>query len=167
MLLDAASSFDVVVTCGAVSAGEKDHVPALLAEHGRVHFWKVRMKPGMPLLFGDLDRARFLGLPGNPVSVFATWATLGRRLLDGLQGRTEPRRHFRAILTAAIDKPHARREFMRGTLEAGADGTLRVAPDAATGSHRLRAAAMADALIVVPEGPQALAAGDVVDVLPY
>ncbi|WP_425493686.1 gephyrin-like molybdotransferase Glp [Noviluteimonas lactosilytica] len=167
MLRDAASSFDVVITCGAVSAGEKDHVPALLAEHGRVHFWKVRMKPGMPLLFGELDRARFLGLPGNPVSVFATYATLGRRLLDGLQGRTEPRRQFRARLAAAIDKPHARREFMRGTLEAGEDGTLRVTPDAATGSHRLRAAAMADVLIVVPDGPQSLAVGDVVDVLPY
>lgn len=167
MLRDAASSFDVVITCGAVSAGEKDHVPALLTEHGRVHFWKVRMKPGMPLLFGEIDRARFLGLPGNPVSVFATYATLGRRLLDGLQGRTEPRRRFRAVLSAPIDKPHARREFMRGTLQTGEDGTLRVAPDAATGSHRLRAAAMADALIVVPDGPQSLAVGDVVDVLPY
>src|SRR5207342_2672620 len=66
-LRDAASSFDVVITCGGVSAGEKDHLPALLQEHGRVHFWKVRMKPGMPLLFGTLERARMLGLPGNPV----------------------------------------------------------------------------------------------------
>jgi molybdopterin molybdotransferase len=167
MLRDAASSFDVVITCGAVSAGEKDHVPALLDAHGRIAFWKVRMKPGMPLLFGDLDRARFLGLPGNPVSVFATYATLGRRLIDGLQGRTEARRQFRARLSAPIDKAHARREFIRGRLTAGEDGTLRIAPDAATGSHRLRAAAMADALIVVPEGPQQLSIGDVVDVLPY
>ena len=167
MLLDAASSFDVVITCGAVSAGEKDHVPALLGAHGRIRFWKVRMKPGMPVLFGDLDRARFLGLPGNPVSVFATYATLGRRLLDGLQGRTEPRRRFRAQLATPIDKPHARREFMRGRLEAGDDGVLRVHPDAATGSHRLRGAAQADALIVVPDGPQQLSTGAVVDVLPY
>ncbi len=167
MLRDAASSFDVVITCGAVSAGEKDHVPALLEAHGRIRFWKVRMKPGMPLLFGDLERARFLGLPGNPVSVFATYATLGRRLLDGLQGRTEARRRFRARLTAPIQKAHARREFVRGHLEVGEDGTLHVLPDAATGSHRLRAAAMADALIVVPEGTQQLSIGDVVDVLPY
>jgi molybdopterin molybdotransferase len=106
-------------------------------------------------------------LPGNPVSVFATYATLGRRLIDGLQGRTEARRQFRARLSAPIDKAHARREFIRGRLTAGEDGTLRIAPDAATGSHRLRAAAMADALIVVPEGPQQLSIGDVVDVLPY
>jgi molybdopterin molybdotransferase len=50
-LRDAASSFDVVITCGAVSAGEKDHVPNVLLEHGHIHFWKVRMNPVMPLLF--------------------------------------------------------------------------------------------------------------------
>jgi molybdopterin molybdotransferase len=167
VLRDAASSFDVVITCGAVSAGEKDHIPAMLDAHGRVHFWKVRMKPGMPVLFGTLDRAVFLGLPGNPVSVFATCAMLGRRLLDALQGRTEPRRQWRARLTTPIVKPHARREFVRGRLDPAGDGTLHVHPDGATGSHRLRAAAMADALIVVPDGPQSLAAGDIVDVIPY
>ena len=125
------------------------------------------MKPGMPVLFGELDRALLLGLPGNPVSVFATYATLGRRLLDGLQGRTEARRQWRARLASPIEKPHARLEFQRGHLEAGEDGTLRVHPDAVTGSHRLHAAAMNDALIVVPDGPQSLAVGDVVDVLPY
>jgi molybdopterin molybdotransferase len=139
----------------------------MLAAHGDVHFWKVRMKPGMPLLFGTLDRARFVGLPGNPVSVFATYATLGRRLLDGLQGRTEPRRTWHARLSAPIEKPHARREFQRGQLLAGEDGTLQVHPDPATGSHRLRAAAAADALIVVPDGPQSLPIGAVVEVLPY
>jgi len=99
--------------------------------------------------------------------VFATYATLGRCLLDGLQGRTEPRRAWRARLTTPIEKPHARRAFLRGRLLATDDGTLQVRPDGATGSHRLRAAAMADALIIVPDGPQSLAAGAVVDVLPY
>ncbi|MFP5375000.1 MAG: molybdopterin molybdotransferase MoeA, partial [Gammaproteobacteria bacterium] len=60
MLRDAAASFDLVLTCGAVSAGEKDHIPALLQARGRVRFWKVRMKPGMPVLFGELGRAAFL-----------------------------------------------------------------------------------------------------------
>ena len=172
MLRDAASSFDVVITCGAVSAGEKDHIPAMLVTRarqgqGRVHFWKVRMKPGMPLLFGELDRARLLGLPGNPVSVLATWLTLGRALLDGLQGRAEPRPQWHARLAAAIDKPHPRREFVRGRLQHGNDGVLRVAPAAATGSHRLNVAASSDALIVVADGPQRLGVGDVVEVLPY
>ena len=167
MLRDAASSFDVVITCGAVSAGEKDHIPQLLQAHGQVHFWKVRMKPGMPLLFGQLQRAQFLGLPGNPVSVLATWLTLGRGLLDGLQDRTDPRPRLHAQLTSALDKPHARREFVRGCLRHDDDGVLRVTPDPGVGSHRLNAAARADALIVVAEGPRQLRVGDVVEVLAY
>src|SRR3546814_4948624 len=51
VLRHAGNAFDVVLTCGAVSAGEKDHIPALLQAQGEVHFWKVRMKPGMPVLF--------------------------------------------------------------------------------------------------------------------
>ena len=172
MLRDAASSFDVVITCGAVSAGEKDHIPALLQARavegqGRVHFWKVRMKPGMPLLFGQLGQAQFLGLPGNPVSVLATYLTLGRTLLDGLQGRTEPRPRLHARLTTAMDKPHARREFVRARLEYRDDASLCVTPNIATGSHRLNVAAQSNALIVVADGPQRLGTGDVVEVLPY
>jgi molybdopterin molybdotransferase len=167
VLRDAASSFDVVITCGAVSAGEKDHIPALLRQHGRVHFWKVRMKPGMPVLFGELHRARFLGLPGNPVSVLATYLTLGRALVDGLQGRAEPRASWHARLASGFDKRNARREFLRGRLLPGGDGTLQVAPDPADGSHRLAAAAQSDALIVLPEGQRAFTTGDLVEVLPY
>ena len=167
MLRDAASSFDVVITCGAVSAGEKDHIPALLQREGIVHFWKVRMRPGMPVLFGQLDRAQFLGLPGNPVSVLATWLTLGRCLVDGLQGRVEPRLRWHARLSARFDKRHPRREFLRGSLLPGADGMLQVEPNPADGSHRLAAAARSDVLIVLPEGERSFDAGDVVEVLPF
>ena len=165
MLEDAASSFDLVLTCGGVSAGEKDLLPALLRERGKVHFWKVRMKPGMPLLAGELGRAQYLGLPGNPVSVLATWLTLGRELLDGMQGAA-PRPPMFARLSASIEKPHARREFLRGRLAHGDDGVLWVAPNPANGSHRLRAAADADALLVLREDPLALVAGETVEVIP-
>jgi molybdopterin molybdotransferase len=166
MLQDAASGFDIVVSCGAVSAGQKDHIPALLQARGAVHFWKVRMKPGMPLLAGALGRAQFLGLPGNPVSVLATYLTLGRVLIDGVQGRAQRQRRF-ARLAAPIAKTHPRREFVRGKLHCDDAGTQWASADAATGSHRLRAAADADALLVLGEGPQTLAVGDVVEVLTY
>ena len=166
MLQDAASSFDVVITCGAVSAGEKDHIPAMLRIHGAVHFWKVRMKPGMPLLAGRLANAQFLGLPGNPVSVLATFLTLGRVLIDGMQGRAGQPPRF-ARLQVGMEKAHPRREFVRGTLQVDETGTQWVIPNAATGSHRLRASADADALLVLAEGAQSLARGDVVEVLTY
>ena len=169
-LRHAGHAFDVVITCGGVSAGEKDHIPALLQAEGDVHFWKVRMKPGMPLLFADggrLGDALFLCLPGNPVSVLATWLTLGRTLLDGLQGRSEPRPRLRARLTTQWHKTHDRLEFLRGRLSCDDEGRLHVEPNPADGSHRMRAAADSDALIVLGEGEMTLEAGSAVDVLPY
>ena len=165
----AGEAFDLVLTCGGVSAGEKDHLPALLQRRGRVHFWKVRMRPGMPVLFADggsLGPALFLCLPGNPVSVLATCLAVARPLLDGLQGRA-PRRPWRARLSASWDKPHERLEFLRGRLASDEEGVLWVAPDPADGSHRLRAAAAADALIVLAPGARAYPAGSVVEVVPY
>ncbi len=167
MLRDAAQAFDMVITCGAVSAGEKDHIPALLQSQGRVHFWKVRMRPGMPLLFGEFENAMFLGLPGTPVSVLATSLTLGRGLVDAMQGRAEPRPRFFARLAAPWRKAHDRLEFLRGRLRSAEDGVLHVEPNPADGSHRMRAAADSDALIVLPEQVQEYPAGGVVEVLPY
>jgi molybdopterin molybdotransferase len=176
-LRHAGHAFDVVITCGGVSAGEKDHLPALFQREGHVHFWKVRMKPGMPVLFagsrsamdgaGGLGDALFLCLPGNPVSVLATFLTLGRTLLDGLQGRVEPRPRLRARLRTGWRKTHERLEFLRGRLSCGDEGQLWIDPNPADGSHRMRAAADSDALIVLPEGELALEAGAVVDVLAY
>jgi molybdopterin molybdotransferase len=165
-LRDAAFSFDVVITCGGVSAGEKDHLPEFLAREGEIHFWKVRMRPGMPVLAGRLGSAQMLCLPGNPVSVLATYLTLGRRLLDGLQGRATPRLRWQARLASDFDKRHDRLEFLRGRLLPDGEGSLRVEPNPADGSHRLRAVAESNALIVLPEAARHVAAGSLVDVLP-
>lgn len=165
-LADAAFSFDLVITCGGVSAGEKDFLPALLSARGMVHFWKVRMKPGMPLLAGRMGSAQLLCLPGNPVSVLATYLTLGRVLLDGMQGRRLPRSRLRARLDAPITKTNERLEFLRGELSCNAQGGLEVHANPADGSHRLRAASDSNALIVVPEGSRVWPQGSVMDVLP-
>lgn len=166
MLDDAVESFDVVLTCGGVSAGEKDYLPHWLRARGRIHFWKVRMRPGMPVLFGQAGRALVLGLPGNPVSVLATFTVLGRELLDVLQGRGEPRPRWRARLATPWNKRHERLELLRGQLGQGEDAVLQVHPNPADGSHRLHAAAVSDALIVLGEGARAYAAGELVEVLP-
>lgn len=165
-LNDAAQSFDFVLTCGGVSAGERDFLPAFMAGQGRVHFWKVKMRPGMPVLAGALGSAQILCLPGNPVSVLATYLTLARPLLDGLQGRRKPRPAWKARLASDFDKRHERLEFLRGHLSQDADGRLWVEPNPADGSHRLRAAAESNALIVLPEGAMHWQPGALLDVLP-
>jgi molybdopterin molybdotransferase len=165
-LADAVASFDVVLTCGGVSAGEKDHLPRWLQANGRIHFWKVRMRPGMPVLFGEAGRALVLGLPGNPVSVLATFTVLGRVLLDALQGRAEPRPRWRAYLAAPWRKKHERLEFLRGRLGQDDEARLLAHPNPADGSHRLRGAADSDVLIVLEEGVRDYAAGELVEVVP-
>ena len=169
-LRHAGHAFDLVLTCGAVSAGEKDHIPALLGAQGAIHFWKVRMKPGMPVLLADgggLGSALFLCLPGNPVSVLATYLALGRPLLDAMQGRTCARPRWRARMAAPWHKAHERLEFLRGRLRSSGEGSLEVEPNPADGSHRMQAAADSDALIVLADGARQYAAGTIVDVLPY
>lgn len=166
-LRDAACSYDVVITCGGVSAGEKDHLPALLREHGRIHFWKVMMRPGMPLLFGAWDRALFLGLPGNPVSVLATFRQLALPLLDAMQGRADRAPALRARLLAPVRKSHGRLEFRRARLSCDDEGRLGVSPHPADGSHQQRGAAESNALMVLAESARDLAPGERVDVIPY
>jgi len=169
MLKDAARAFDLIITCGGVSAGEKDHLPDLLREHGEILFWKVRIKPGMPVLFargGALGHALLIGLPGNPVSVLATYLVYARRLLDGLQARA-PRPYWRARLSSQWSKRNERLEFLRGRMSSDENGGLQVEPNPADGSHRMRAAADSNALIVLEEGARDYPVGQVVEVLPY
>jgi molybdopterin molybdotransferase len=166
-LQDAAAAFDLVIACGGVSAGEKDHLPALLAELGQIHFWKVRMRPGMPVIMAQIGRCAVLGLPGNPVSVLATLTALGLPLLAGMQGRREPSQQWHAVLAADWHKQHERLEFLRGRMRCDEQGRLCVQPHIADASHLLRGAADSNVLIVLPEGVRRFAAGEVVPVIPY
>ena len=99
--------------------------------------------------------------------MLATTLTLGRTLLDAMQGRSEARPRLRARLRTGWRKSHARLEFLRAALQCDDEGTLRVTPNAADGSHRLQAAAHSDALIVLAEGERDYAPGDAVEVLMY
>lgn len=166
-LLAAAEQADVIVTSGGVSAGEADYLPDLLAEIGRVHFWKVRMRPGMPVLFGEIGKTLVFGLPGNPVSSIATFLMFVRPALAALAGDTQvlpPLAYAR--LGEAISKRHERTEFLRARLSSGEDGYSIATALSKQGSGMLRGVVEANALIVFPEHAKQLESGDVVRVLP-
>jgi len=164
-LSDAAAACDVIISSGGVSAGEADYLPSLLAELGRIDFWKVRMKPGHPVLCGEIGKAIVFGLPGNPVSSLATFLTLVKPGLMAMQGADADARTWRARLTVPVRKKHERTEYLRARLESGDDGVLRATPVERQGSGMMAGVAEADALIVIPEHARALDEGDVVDVL--
>lgn len=167
VLRRAAAAADLLLTTGGASVGDHDHLPRLLVEHGSVHFWKVRMKPGMPALFGELFGKPLLALPGNPVSVYATFRVLAKVAIDALQGvvPADPVR-WRARLATPVRKAHGRAEYLRAMHRIDADGQLWARPLVGQESHRLVSLGQASVLLVLPEGEVDLMAGALVDVEP-
>jgi molybdopterin molybdotransferase len=165
-LAGAAAVSDVVITCGGVSAGEADHIPNLVAELGRIHFWKVRMKPGMPFLCGEIGKALVFGLPGNPLSSLATFSALVEPGLFAMQGAAKEQVRWRARLVAPFAKSHDRTTFLCASVDCDEEGRLRARLLDRQGSGMLRGVADANALVVVEEDARELAAGDLVDIVP-
>src|SRR5213079_2651242 len=85
-LAEAAGAHDLVLTSGGVSTGEADYVKDAIGAAGSLVFWRVAIKPGRPVAMGVLRGAAFVGLPGNPVAVFVTFARVVRPLLLRLSG---------------------------------------------------------------------------------
>jgi molybdopterin molybdotransferase len=82
----AATLADVIVSSGGVSVGEEDHVKDVVASLGSIDLWRIAIRPGKPFAFGHVGGTPFLGLPGNPVSVFVTLLIIGRPYLFTCQG---------------------------------------------------------------------------------
>jgi molybdopterin molybdotransferase len=163
----AAGGHDLILTSGGVSVGEEDHLrPAVRAE-GELDLWKIAIKPGKPLAFGRVgsgaNPAAFIGLPGNPVSSFVTFALLVRPFLLRLQGVAD-------VLPAAIElradfewpKPDPRREFLRA--RRNGSGGLDLFPNQSSGV--LTSTVWGDGLVDNPPG-RAIRAGEAVRFLPF
>jgi molybdopterin molybdotransferase len=169
--LDAASEVDAVVSSAGVSVGEHDHVRDVLREAGMEEvFWRARIRPGSPLLFGLLPGARpYWGLPGNPVSAMVTFEVFVRPALRKMAGhralerRTIPARTRSEIRTRS-DLTHFLRVVLRD--EGGPADPPTVELTGPQGSGILTSMTAADALLPVPEGTGALPAGTPVSVLP-
>jgi len=166
-LREASAWADLVVSSGGVSVGDADLVPAVLAELGRVEFWKIAVKPGKPFAFGRIGDAWFCGLPGNPVAVLVAFLQLVRPALLRLAGADPaPLLRLPAVTTAPLRKSPGRMEFQRGRFATDGAGRLTVTPCGAQGSHRLSAAAQANCLIVLPEASAGAAPGETVEIEP-
>jgi len=163
VLRRAAGECDVVVTSGGVSVGEADYVKPAVEAEGQLLMWRISMKPGRPLAFGNVGKAFFIGLPGNPVSSFVTFLIFVRPFILKAQGMTEiaPR-----TIAARADfdwlEPDARREFLRARWNRNGGLDLYPTQDSAV----LTSTAWADGLIDNPGG-QAIGQGDTVQFLPY
>ncbi|HXV95369.1 MAG TPA: gephyrin-like molybdotransferase Glp [Gaiellaceae bacterium] len=159
--------FDMLVTTGGASVGPHDLVRKVQAEL-RVEevFWGVAMKPGKPVAFGVRRDHLVFNLPGNPVSVLATFELLVRPAVNALLGLPQPLPAFRPGRLAAAARRNADRdEFVRATVAEG-DGEPVLTPVSGQESHMIVRAGRAAALAWIPAGEGEIAAGAPVRFLP-
>jgi molybdopterin molybdotransferase len=167
-LLQAAEQADVIITSGGVSVGDADYVKEMLAELGQVDFWKIAMRPGRPLAFGQINNALFFGLPGNPVSVMVTFYQFVAPALRKLMGETEPDViTFQVTCTDAIRKRPGRFEYQRAMLFKDDDGITKVKTTGVQGSGILRSMSSANCFILLDEECDGIIANSLVTVQPF
>ncbi|MCK4833820.1 MAG: molybdopterin molybdenumtransferase MoeA, partial [Gammaproteobacteria bacterium] len=165
VLKQAAAGADLVITSGGVSVGEEDYVRIALEQLGELSMWRIAMKPGKPVAFGKIDDTLFMGLPGNPVSVFVTFLLFARALILKLQG-AEDFITKRVSVTADFDWPKIKRqEYLRVRLmQKDGPAVARLYPQ--QGSGVLSSASWADGLVEVFVDKE-IRKGDTVNYLPF
>jgi molybdopterin molybdotransferase len=165
---EAGSIADVVLTSGGVSVGEADYVTETLSELGQLSFWRMAMKPGKPLAFGQLGNAVFFGLPGNPVSVMATFYQFVLPAIRKMSGeRTREPLLLQARSVRQLTKAPGRTEFQRGILTANSEGEWEVSTTGTQGSHVLSSMSKANCFIVLPAESTGARKGELVTVQPF
>jgi molybdopterin molybdotransferase len=173
-LREAANKNDVIITSGGVSTGEEDLVKAAVEEVGSLTFWRLAIKPGRPVAMGVIpssvagEGAAFVGLPGNPVAVFVTFAHLVRPLLTALGGG-QPAAPVALPVKVAFPyrKKANRREYVRVALRAAADGAMEAVKHPQDGAGVLTSLTQTHGLIELREGIESISPGDTVGFLSY
>jgi molybdopterin molybdotransferase len=166
-LAEAARRYDVLIVSGGASQGAEDHVARTLDAIGKRHLWQIAIKPGRPMIFGQIGDCVVLGLPGNPVAVFVCFLIYVRPVLARLAGGTwaEPVRYPIVAAFAQTKKP-GRREFWRAKLTLQ-NGRLAVDKFARDGSGLISSLREADGLIEVAEEVTEVREGELVDFIPF
>ncbi len=159
---------DLLVTTGGASVGDHDLVQSVLGDMGmELDFWRIAMRPGKPLIFGQIADTPVLGLPGNPVSTVVCALIFMLPAIEkmlGISNTEQPR--MTARLKTALGANDQREDYLRATLEHDDNGSLFAVPFAKQDSSMLSRMAKADCLIIRAPFAAAAAAGDIIEYLP-
>ncbi|MFP3383416.1 gephyrin-like molybdotransferase Glp [Tritonibacter sp. SIMBA_163] len=160
---DAALRADVILTSGGASAGDEDHVSALLRDAGAMQEWRIALKPGRPLALGMWDGTPVFGLPGNPVAALVCTLVFARPAMGLMAGAgwAAPQ-GFDVPAGFAKRKKPGRREYLRARMR---DGQAEVFKS--EGSGRISGLSWAEGLVELPDGAAEIAPGDPVRFIPY
>ena len=163
-LLDKAvdQSVDLILSSAGVSVGAFDFVREVIEANGILDFWRVNMRPGKPLAFGEYKDIPFIGLPGNPVSAFVGFEVFVRGVIGKLNGiYNGSRRKVRVRCAEQIDSD-GRESYLRAQV-AEDQGTLVARLTGHQGSGNLHSLVQANALLIIPAGVKCVPAGQEVN----
>ncbi|MCA2439374.1 MULTISPECIES: bifunctional molybdopterin-guanine dinucleotide biosynthesis adaptor protein MobB/molybdopterin molybdotransferase MoeA [Vibrio] len=166
-LENASAQADVVMTSGGVSVGDADYIKLALDKLGQIDFWRINMRPGRPLAFGQINDKPFFGLPGNPVAVMVSFINFVEPALRKMQGEQgwKPLK-VSAIATENLRSRQGRTEFSRGVYELDETGRLTVRTTGKQGSGILRSMSEANCLIEISPAIDTVKAGESVTIIP-
>ncbi|MGL1565436.1 bifunctional molybdopterin-guanine dinucleotide biosynthesis adaptor protein MobB/molybdopterin molybdotransferase MoeA [Vibrio parahaemolyticus] len=166
-LENASAQADVVMTSGGVSVGDADYIKLALDKLGQIDFWRINMRPGRPLAFGQINNKPFFGLPGNPVAVMVSFINFVEPALRKMQGEQgwKPLK-VNAITTENLRSRQGRTEFSRGIYELDDTGRLTVRTTGKQGSGILRSMSEANCLIEISPAIDTVKAGESVTIIP-
>ncbi len=167
-LAEAAQDSDMILTSGGVSAGDEDHVKAAVERVGHLTFWRLAIKPGRPVAMGTVRGVPFVGLPGNPVAAFITFAHVARALIAALSGApVEAPLTLRVRAEFKYRKKAGRREYVRVQLLSGPDGEPRARKHSVDGAGILTSLTETCGIVELGELVTEVTPGDSVGYLPY
>ncbi|EGR0621524.1 bifunctional molybdopterin-guanine dinucleotide biosynthesis adaptor protein MobB/molybdopterin molybdotransferase MoeA [Vibrio parahaemolyticus] len=166
-LENASAQADVVMTSGGVSVGDADYIKLALDKLGQIDFWRINMRPGRPLAFGQINNKPFFGLPGNPVAVMVSFINFVEPALRKMQGEQgwKPLK-VNAIATENLRSRQGRTEFSRGIYELDDTSRLTVRTTGKQGSGILRSMSEANCLIEISPAIDTVKAGESVTIIP-
>ena len=165
---DAAKTHDLVLTSGGVSTGEADHVKEAVESVGTLVFWRMAIKPGRPVAMGVIQGTPFIGLPGNPVASFVTFAYVVRPTILALSGARQEM--FVALPVRAnftYKKKKGRREYVRASLMVLEDGTRVAQKFPREGAGLLSSLCETDGLVELADDCEGVKPGDAVAFIAY
>lgn len=161
-----AAGVDLILSSAGVSVGEYDFVKAAISTHGKIDFWRVNLRPGKPLAFGQYRTIPFFGLPGNPVSSFVTFLLFVQPAIQKMCGLVnDPSRRLSAYLQQPVQSD-GRESYLRAHAHLSPDGDIHAQlAGSHQGSANLLGLVASNALLIVPSGVKSLPIGARVDLL--
>ncbi|MBZ0305162.1 MAG: hypothetical protein K8I82_03755, partial [Anaerolineae bacterium] len=149
-----------------VSVGTFDVVKTVMEELGAIGFWRVNMRPGKPLAYGNVRGIPFIGLPGNPVSSLMTFEVFVRPVLLKMLGQPTEARETEVIVGEEMSSD-GRESYIRVNLRRDDEGRLTAFSTGSQSSGAISSLVKADALLVIPAGVTAVNRGDKLKVRPF